>query len=173
VSRRGNALSVIFGAALGAALGTAACKAADPHEELEVRDVETYWAIDPSASGTHYMAPVLRFKLHNRRHHPQGSIQATATFKRKGEESLTWGSDWRQITTSRKPLAADADVLVELKSDARYYSTGTPESMFQHELFKDASVEAFLRVGSSGWVSLVKADIDRRVGSKSVQDLVK
>jgi hypothetical protein len=159
--------------ALGTVLGSSACRTPDPHEELEVRDVETYWAIDPSASGTQYMAPVVRFKLHNRRHHAQGSIQATATFKRKGEEAQTWGSDWRQITTSRKPLGPDGDVLVELKADARYYSTGTPESMFQHELFKDASVEAFLRVGSSGWVSLVKADIDRRVGSKSVQDFVK
>jgi hypothetical protein len=138
-----------------------------------VREVETYWAIDPSASGSQYMAPVVRFKLHNRRDHPQGSIQATATFRRRGEEAQTWGSDWRQVTTSRKPLAANGDVLVELKSDARYYSAGTPDSMFQHELFKDASVEAFVRVGSSAWISLVKADIDRRIGSKTVQDFVR
>jgi len=158
--------------ALGLALGAFGCRAPEPQEELDVRDVETYWAIDPSASGTQYMAPVVRFTLHNRRDHPQGSIQATATFHRKGEES-PWGSDWRQVTTSRKPLAGKGDVLVELKSDARYSSTGTPDSMFQHQLFKDASVEAFVRVGSSRFVSLVKADIDRRIGSKTVQDFVR
>jgi hypothetical protein len=40
---------------------------------------------------------------------------------------------------------------VVLKSDSRYYLTGTPESMFRHELFKDAHVEFFAKVGSSDW----------------------
>jgi hypothetical protein len=147
----------------------AACHAPDPRQELDVRDLETYWAVDPAKGETQYLAPVVRFHLHNKGGKPQQAIQATATFRRKGEESLTWGSDWKQVTPSAKPLQADQALVVELKSDARYYSTGDPASMFQHELFKDATVEVFVRIGSSGWTKMAAADVARRIGSKSVQ----
>lgn len=146
-----------------------ACRTPDPKQELEVRDLETYWAVDPSRGETRYLAPVVRLRLHNKGGKPEQSIQATATFRRKGEESLTWGSDWKQVTPSSKPLLAGQDAFVELKSDARYYSTGDPGSMFEHKLFKDATVEVFVRVGSSGWVKMAAADVERRLGSKGVQ----
>jgi hypothetical protein len=111
----------------------------------------------------------VRFRLRNKGGQPQPSIQATATFRRKGEEALTWGSDWKQVTPAGSPLLAGREVAVELKSDARYYSTGVPASMFQHELFKDATVEVFVRVGSSGWVKMAAAEVERRIGSKDVQ----
>lgn len=155
--------------ALPLVVGLVACRAPDPRVELEVRDLETYWAIDPARGDTQYLAPVVRFVLHNKGGKPQPSIQATATFRRKGEENLSWGSDWRQVTPSSKPLQAGQDVPVELKSDARYYSTGAPASMFEHKLFKDATVEVFVRIGSSGWAKLAAADVERRIGSKSVQ----
>jgi hypothetical protein len=146
-----------------------ACRAPDPRQELELRGLETYWAVDPSRGETRYLAPVVRFSLHNKGGQPQQSIQATATFRRKGEESLTWGSDWKQVTPSSKPLMAGQDVPVELKSDARYYSTGPPASMFEHKLFKDATVEVFVRIGASAWTKLAAADVERRIGSKTVQ----
>lgn len=134
-----------------------------------MRDLETYWAVDPARGETQYLAPVVRFRLHNKGGKPQQSIQATATFRRKGEESLTWGSDWKQVTPSSKPLLPGREVFVELKSDARYYSTGDPASMFQHELFKDASAEVFVRIGSSGWIKMAAGGVERRIGSKDVQ----
>jgi hypothetical protein len=150
-------------------LASGACRAPEPKAELELTDVETYWVIDSALGMTEYIAPAVRFRLRNRGARPWGGIQATATFRRKGEESQTWGSDWRQVTTSAKPLAPGQDTLVVLKSDGRYYSTGTPESMFQHHLFKDAKVEVYLRIGASGWVKFTEADIERRIGSKAVQ----
>jgi hypothetical protein len=155
--------------ALPLLLGLAACRAPDPQRELDLRGLETYWAVDPARGETQYLAPVVRFRLHNKGGKPQQSIQATATFRRKGEESVTWGSDWKQVTPAGKPLAAAAEVAVELKSDARYYSTGAPESMFQHELFKDAAVEVFVRIGSSGWAKMAAVAVERRIGSKDVQ----
>ena len=134
-----------------------------------MRGLETYWAVDPTRGQTQYLAPVVRFHLRNKGGKPQQSIQATATFRRKGEESVSWGSDWKQVTPSGKPLLADREVAVELKSDARYFSTGDPESMFQHELFKDATVEVFVRVRSSGWVKMAATLVERRIGSKDVQ----
>jgi len=145
------------------------CRAPDPKRELDVRELETYWAIDPAKGETQYMAPVVRFRLHNKGAKPQPAIQATATFRRKGEDTVTWGSDWKQVTPSSKPLAPGQEVFVELKSDARYYSTGFPASMFEHSLFKDATVEVFVRIGSSEWTKLAVADVERRIGSKAVQ----
>jgi hypothetical protein len=125
--------------------------------------------VDPARGETQYLAPVVRLRLRDKGAQPLNAIQATATFRRKGEETLTWGSDWKQVTPSSKPLLPGQEVAVELKSDARYFSTGPPESMFQHELFKDATVEVFVRVGSSGWVKMAADDVARRIGSKSVQ----
>ena len=149
-------------------LTSGACRAPEPKAELELMGVETYWVIDSALGMTEYIAPAVRFRLRNKGARPWGGIQATATFRRKGE-SQTWGSDWRQVTTSAKPLAPGEDTLVVLKSDGRYYSTGTPESMFRHQLFKDANVEVFLRIGASSWVKFAEADIERRIGSKALQ----
>jgi hypothetical protein len=147
-----------------------ACKAPEPKAELEVFEVETYWVIDSAAGMTLYISPAVRFRLRNKGVKPWGTIQATATFRRKGEEAQSWGSDWRPVTAAGKPLPPGRDILVVLKSDGRYYSTGTPESMFKHELFKDAKVEVFLRIGSSGWVKFAEADVERRVGARALEE---
>jgi len=145
----------------------AACRAPDPAKELEVRDLETYWAVDAPKGDTQYISPVVRFHLRNRSTGPERSIQAQAVFRRVGEES-EWGSAWRQVTPAKKPLQAGEETFVELQSDAHYYSTGEPQSMFQHRLFKDARVEVFVRAGSSGWTKMAETAVERRIGSKSV-----
>jgi hypothetical protein len=146
----------------------AGCTPPDPKQELELGGLETYWAIDSSLGATHYLAPVVRFALRNKAQAQQRYVQATATFRRKGEEGQTWGSGFEQVASSARPLSVGKQTLVVLKSDARYYSTGTPESMFEHKLFKDARVEVYVRVGSSGWVKMAEADVERRIGSRSV-----
>jgi hypothetical protein len=163
---RAAAAAVVAAAAL-----SLSCATRDPKQELEVTQLETYWAFDSSSGSTQYMAPVVRFGLKNKAVKPVGSIQATAVFRRKGEEGQVWGSDWRQVATAGEPLAPGADTLVVLKSDARYYSTGTADDMFAHKLFRDAQVEVFVRVGSSGWVEMAETGVERRVGARSVQGL--
>jgi hypothetical protein len=147
------------------------CASPEPRRDVEMSDLETYWAIDPSVGQTQYMAPVARFQLRNKGPNPLRYVDATATFRRKGEENQSWGSDFKQLTPPGKPLAAGQQVLVVLKSDARYYSTGPPESMFEHQLFKDAMVEVYVRIGSSAWAKMGEAAVERRIGSKSLQQL--
>ena len=154
---------------LAAALASAACHKPDPNAILEVSDVEAYWAVDPSVGQTQYIAPVVRFHLRNKSPESQAAIQVTATFRRRGEEDRAWGTDGRAISSSKRPLAAGETTLVVLKSDARYYSTGVPESMFQHTLFRDARVEFFARVGPSDWTRLGEAAVERRIGSRQAQ----
>lgn len=150
-----------------ALLTTVACSTPKPDEELAVTGVEAYWAIDQSAGDTVYVAPVVRFQLTNKS--ARQAIEATATFRHKGD-SATWGSAWERVTLPQKPLPPGRTITLALRSDGRYYTTGAPETVFAHKLFKDASVEVFLRVGSSPWVKMATADVERRIGSKSLEE---
>jgi hypothetical protein len=152
-----------------AALGAGACKAPEPKAELEISGIETYWVVDAPKAGEQYIAPAIRFELHNKGHQTRDAILATATFYHKGQEGETWGSDWQQVVPAGRPLKPGGTQLVVMRSDARYHSAGAPESMFQHEAFQDATVEVFLRLGSSAWVKFGRAEVERRIGSRSVQ----
>jgi hypothetical protein len=158
-----------FGLLALAVLG--ACRAQDPKLALEVREIDTYWIVDSPKGGTQYISPTVRFQLRNKTAEPIHAIQATANFKRVGEQE-NWGSAWEQVTHSDKPLLPGKDVLVVLRSDGRYTSpTEDPESMLKHELFKDARVEVFLRIGPSNWVRMVEADVERRIGARGAREL--
>jgi hypothetical protein len=158
-------------AAIAACAVLSGCRAPDPNAILRVTDLETHWAVDSAdAGGTQYIAPVVRFNVANISGEQQGSVQATATFRRKGEENVTWGSDFRQLSSRREPLVPLQVMPVVLKSDARYYSTGPPETMFAHQDFRDATVEVFVRVGSSSWTKVGAADVDRRIGARAAQE---
>ena len=145
------------------------CHSPEPQAVLEVTDVETYWAVDPQAGDTRYIAPAARLHVRNKGSEPLRSVQATATFRRKGE-AQTWGSDWQQVSSTARPLTPGQSALVLLKSDARYSSPVEPDAMFTHALFKDARVEIFLRVGSSPWTKFGDTDIARQIGSRTVHD---
>jgi hypothetical protein len=157
-------------AACCAALLLASCTTPDPLKIVKIDNVETHWAVDNSQVDTQYIAPVVRFTLTNISPEPQGSIDVTATFRRKGE-TATWGGDYRQVSTHRKPLGAGQSEALVLKSDTRYFSNGPTEGMFTHKDFKDATVEIFVRVGRSRWTKFGEmVDVERRIGARSVQD---
>jgi len=147
------------------------CRTHDPQKELAVSDVETYWVVDSPKGATQYISPAVRFRLHSKTDKPIRAIQAMANFKRVGEQE-NWGSAWEQVTQAANPLGPGKEVLVVLRSDGHYTSTTPdPESMFKHELFKDARAEVFVRVGSSNWTRMTEVAIERRIGAKSVQEL--
>ncbi len=161
--------------ALLVVLPLAACAAPDPKAELEVLGLEAYWAVDAPKGGEQYIAPAVRFEVRNKGQRPWGSIQASAGFRRPNDQGVfeEWGGDWKQVAPSRKPLTPRESTLVVLKSDARYHSAGPPESMFQHEAFRDAKVEVYLRLGSSSWVKFGEAAVERRIGARSVPEDVR
>jgi hypothetical protein len=154
---------------LAVSLSALGCKTPEPKAELDLSGLETYWVIDSAVGTTQYIAPAIRFHVKNKGARAWSGIQATATFRRKGEEEgQAWGGDWQAITPSGKSLAPGQDAVVVLKSDSRYYSAGLPETMFKHNLFKDAKVEVFLRIGASPWTKFADTDVDRRIGSKTL-----
>jgi hypothetical protein len=154
---------------LFAAASQPACESPDPATQLELLDLETYWAIDSALGERQYIAPVARFQLRNKTGEPLRSVEATAAFRRKGEEQIDWGSAWERLTSSQKPLAPGQRSLVVLKSDGRYYSTGDPQSFFENKLFRDAKVTVFVRVGSSTWTKFAESEVERRIGTKALE----
>jgi hypothetical protein len=149
-----------------------ACRTPDPQKELAVLDVETYWVVDSSVGDKRYLAPAVRFSVRNQGETAHRSIEALAKFRSKelrAGETEQWGGDWRRVAPSGKPLEPGQSTVLVMRSDGRYYSAGEPEAMFKHELFKDARVEVFLRVGRSSWVKFVDLPIERRIGSRAAQ----
>jgi hypothetical protein len=157
-------------AVLAPALLVLSCRTPEPQKELEIKDLETYYAIERKSGETLYISPVARFRLRNKSAEPTRPIQASANFRRVGEEGQTWGGAWVQVTRAEKPLAPGAEVMVVLQSEGHYTTTGDAEGIFSHALYKDVTTEVFLRVGASGWVKMASAPVDRRVGPKSVQE---
>ena len=154
--------------AAGLALAAAACHTPEPKTLLDTSEADAYWAVEPAMGGEQYIAPAVKFRLHNRSDAQQHSVQAMAVFRRKGEENVTWGSAFDQVVSRKAPLDPGQSVLVTLKSDARYHSQGPIAGMFAHPQYRDALVEYFIRVGSSGWVSFGQMPVERRVGARSV-----
>ena len=159
-------------AAAAALLAAAGCGSPDPRAEIELRDVEAYWAVDPSVGETNFLAPVVRFQLQNKASSAR-SIQAMSTFRRKGEEPA-WSSAWQSASPlpDGNPLPQGRSVLVVLKpeGEGRYtYRGGAPEVMFEHADWKDVTAEVFVRVGSSSWTKFTDVDVARRVGSQTVE----
>ncbi|HET8647646.1 MAG TPA: hypothetical protein VFO85_19260 [Vicinamibacteria bacterium] len=159
-----------WGTALMAAVVAAGgCRAPDPQAEVALSDVETYWAVDRPTGGTQYIAPVVRFRLHNKGARPLRSIQASATFRIKGE-TQTWSGAFQQVAPlAGKPLEPGQGTLVVLKpeGEGRYSSTVPPEDMLAHQGFRDVWVEMFVRVGSSGWTKMGQEDVARRIGARA------
>jgi hypothetical protein len=149
----------------------AACRSPDPRSVLEVSDAETYWAIDSAQGERQFIAPVVRFKVHSKGDKALRTVEAQATFRRKGEDVI-WSSAWTKVTgPNGAPLPPDGSSLVVLKpeGEGRYFTNGPPESMFTHPQFRDANVDVFLRIGASAWTKFFTADVERRIGTRSVQ----
>lgn len=150
-----------------AALLLAACTPPDPQKEVALSGFEGYWVVDLPKDGQTRIAPAVRFTLRNLG--AGRSVQATATFRRKGEEHLEWGSAWVQVSPAGQPIPRGGTKVVVMTSDAHYTSPGEPEEMFGHEQFKDAQAEVFVRVGSSSWVKMGAVDCARRLGTKELE----
>jgi hypothetical protein len=152
------------------ALAPAGCAAPDPRAELEIQDVETYWAIDSPAGGTQFLAPVVRFTVKNKGTKSRRSILASATYRRVGETEAWSSAFWKVAPVKDASLAPGAayPALLKPEGEGRYTSTGPPEGMFAHPGWKDVSAEIFIRVDSSGVVSFGTFPIERRIGSKGI-----
>ena len=154
-------------AVLLALLGLA-CRTPDPRQEVELRDLEGYWAVDPAVGETRYLAPVVRSKLYNKAAEAW-SIQAMATFRREGDDQ-TWSASAIVSPIKDRPLEKGQSALVVLKpeGEGRYTYRGEVTDMLKHEAFKDFTATVFVKVGRSSWTRFADVKIERRLGTHAV-----
>jgi len=148
-----------------------ACKTHDPAKELRVSAIETYWIVDSPQQGQNYIAPVVRFRLKNQGNEPLGSVQARARFPAADQDEV-WGGVQEQVSTWRKPLEPGTEREVTVRSAGRYHAPAEPEDMLRALGFRDPRVLVFVRIGSSNWVLLGQAAVERRIGAPGVRALV-
>ena len=153
--------------ALPALLLLIGCTSPDPVQEFEMLDLETYWAVGTPRGGTQYLSPVVRFRLRHKGQEAHRSVQATAAFRRQGEEE-TWGSGWARVNPQGELFAPGEVHEVVMISDARYTSNGPIEGMLAHPEFVDTNVDVFIRAGSSQWTRFAQLPVERRLGSRTV-----
>jgi hypothetical protein len=145
----------------------AGCRSPDPQQVLRVDDMEAYWAIDSAQGALQYLAPAIRFRVTNTGGKPLRSVQASASFRRQGEE---WGSAFEYTATPKQPLGPGESRWVALRSDGRYSTLDPPAMMFQNAEFKDATADVYLKVAASPPVKFASTPIERRIGSRTVQE---
>lgn len=146
-----------------------ACRKDDPNKDLRFTDVETYWVVESPKGQTQAIAPAIRLTIENVSPDALDSIQVAAAFRREGED---WGGDWQQAVSRKKPLGPGKSVVVVLRSgEGHYTSTGDAEGMLRVETFRDAVATVHVRVGRSTWVQMASATVERRIGSRTIQDL--
>jgi hypothetical protein len=168
-TRRSPRLTLV---AVWLGLLSVACETPDPQQELELLDFETHWAIDRSVGGTNHLAPVVRFRLRNKGTEPRRSIQVKVNFRR-GDEAV-WSVGFEQVSpVAGQPLAPGASIECVLKPDGegRYSSPESPKTMLEHEAFKDVRAEVFVRLGRASWVKMAEVEVERRIGSRTVEGL--
>jgi hypothetical protein len=166
-----SSCGALFLVAASALLATAGCKAHDPARELELRDIRTFWIVDPPEQGQNFIAPAVRFLLRNRGPEPLRSIQARARFPAPDQEEA-WGSIQEQVSTWQRPLDPGQEREVTVRSAGRYHARADPEDMLRSPAFKDPHVEIFVRIGSSPWVVMGRASVERHIGAPGARELV-
>jgi hypothetical protein len=147
------------------ALLWASCGSVDPRAILEVQQLEGYWVLDTEKSRTNYITPTIHFVVKNTSTGVVHDIEATATFRRNGEDSM-WGDCFVTIANRKRPLGPGQTTSIEMRSSGDYYTPGAPvepEIMFKHGLFRDAAVDLFIRVGRSGFVKMGSLVVPRRL----------
>lgn len=152
---------------LTATLLVSACHTPDPRQEVSLTDLEAYWVVDSPLGDTQRISPAVRFNITSRG--AKKTIEALATFRRKGEEQSEWGTGFMPVTQAGKPLALGEKRLVMIVSDSHYTAPTGPEDMMHNAQFTDVHVVVFIRIGPSSWVKLGEIDADRRIGTHALE----
>jgi hypothetical protein len=134
---------------------------------VALSDLEGYWVVDTPHDTTQRISPAVRFKVTSRG--AKKAVEALATFRRKGEEQLEWGSAFEPVTLSGKPMAVGESRLVVMVSDTHYTAPTGPEEMMHNAHFTDVHVVIFIRVGPSSWVKMAELDAERRIGTHALE----
>ena len=162
----GIALTLGFGAAAGCTNQQDNQTAA----RMELEEFVAYWAVrGRDSEGNNYIRPAVRFRVRNENAEPVEYIQAMSVFRRESSPDEDWGNGYIHSVAEEALAPGEASGEHTMRADSNYLSQGSPESMFENELWEDVEVEVFVRVGASSWISRGRTVALRRLGPPGVE----
>jgi hypothetical protein len=143
--------------------GSMACaKEPDASQALKVTDVVTGWLDKGIVDGQNKLVPTISLKVRNAADRSLSYLQLNAIFRIVDDteelgSKVIWATEGQQLQPggSLGPF--------NLSSDLGYSSPAARTQMLQHNLFKDAKVELFVKQGSRQWVRLGEYRVDRQL----------
>ncbi|MCY4628405.1 MAG: hypothetical protein OXE58_12675 [Acidobacteria bacterium] len=165
--------AALLSALLVASLGGAGCVNQEDNAaaaRMKLDELVGYWAVrGRDSEGNNYIRPAVRFRVQNTNPEPIEYVQVMSVFRRESSPEEAWGTGY--VHSVAEEVLAPGEVSEEhtLRADSNYISQGSPESMFENELWEDVEIEMFVRVGASSWVSQGKTVALRRLGPPGVE----
>lgn len=158
---------------IGGLFAAVGCGGADSEavaEALTLTDVAAYWAVrGKDREQNNYINPVVRFRIKNGSDKQAGYVQAMAVFRRESFPDESWGNAFL-YSVSEEPIPPGEETdLLTLRADTNFISKDAPEQMFQNEKWENVSLEIFLRVGPSSWISVHEAEVPKRIGAPGLE----
>lgn len=169
----GVGLGALVPVLLAASFGAPACVNQEDNAaaaRMEMNELVGYWAVrGRDSEGNNYIRPAVRFRVQNTNPAPIEYVQVMSVFRRESAPEEAWGTGY--VHSVAEAALAPGEVSGEhtLRADSNYISQGSPESMFDNELWEDVEIEMFVRVGASAWVSQGKTVALRRLGPPGVE----
>lgn len=137
---------------------------------MELDELVAYWAVrGRDSEGNNYIRPAVRFRVKNTNPEPVEYVQVMSVFRRESAPEEAWGTGYIHSVAEEALAPGEATGEHTLRADSNYLSQGSPESMFENELWEDVEIEMFVRVGASSWVSQGKTTALRRLGPPGVE----
>lgn len=138
--------------------------------QMELDELVGYWAVrGRDSEGNNYIRPAVRFRVKNRNPEPVEYVQVMSVFRRESAPDEAWGTGYIHSVSEAALAPGEASEEYTLRADSNYLSPGSPESMFENELWEDVEIEMFVRVGASSWVSRGTTTALRRLGPPGVE----
>ena len=137
---------------------------------MELNELVGYWAVrGRDSEGNNYIRPAVRFRVQNTNPAPIEYVQVMSVFRRESAPEEAWGTGYVHSVAEEALAPGEVSGEHTLRADSNYISQGSPESMFENELWEDVEIEMFIRVGASAWVSQGRTVALRRLGPPGVE----
>ena len=160
-ARSGLAAALIGGVVLAS---HACAPPVDLTKNMQVLDVSTGWFDAGIVNGQNKLVPTITFTLKNLSDQKLPVLQANVLFHRISDPNVEWGAGFLSVAGSEGLQPAASTRPLTVKSNLGYTgSDQTRQEMLQNKAFVDATVQVFVKYGSTQWVKLGQFPIERRL----------
>jgi len=134
----------------------------DARAALQIESVSTGWVDAGSAGASHKIVPSVSFRVKNASGSTLAPVQVNAIFRRAGSAD-EWSNGMVTAAGSRGLARDTATDRLVINSQLGYTGTDSAWDLLQNSRFIDATVDLFVRFGSTQWTRIGEYPIARRI----------